>query len=79
MDDPDRRPGGSNADEWAMFLDDHRNADGFLAVQIAEAIEEAERRGMMRAAEIARKWPEHDTAWTGIAIAIESAATEEGE
>lgn len=39
------RPAGSNADEWHMFLSEHKDALGYVAVQIAEAIEEAERRG----------------------------------
>lgn len=34
-----RRPKGSNADEWAMFLAEHKDAAPFVAVQIAEAIE----------------------------------------
>lgn len=39
------RPTGSNADEWNCFLSEHLNSTSFLAVQIAEAIEDAERRG----------------------------------
>ena len=40
-----QRPIGSNADEWHLFLSEHNGLLGYLAVQIAEAIEEAERRG----------------------------------
>ena len=48
-----RRPAGSNADEWHLFLCeylcDRPNGAGdglaFIAVQIAEAIDEAKRRG----------------------------------
>lgn len=36
-----KRPTGSNADEWALFLSEHHGATEFLAVQIAEAIEQA--------------------------------------
>lgn len=45
MTDPFQRPMGSNADEWAAFLET-RGTDsiGFLAVQIAEAIEENVKR-----------------------------------
>lgn len=42
---PAQRPLGSNADEWHLFLDEYKDALGFLAVQIAEAIDEAEYRG----------------------------------
>ena len=42
---PIMRPTGSNADEWNCFLSEHLNSTSFLAVQIAEAIEDAERRG----------------------------------
>lgn len=35
------RPFGSNADEWALFLEEHHEARPFVAVQIATAIEEA--------------------------------------
>ena len=48
---PSQRPLGSNADEWHLFLDENKDALGFLAVQIAEAIEEAERRGGGKALE----------------------------
>lgn len=34
-----KRPKGSNADEWAMFLEEHKDATPFLAVQIAEALD----------------------------------------
>lgn len=34
------RPAGSNADEWALFLSEHRDATEFVAVQIAEAIDD---------------------------------------
>ena len=89
MDDADSRPNGSNADEWALFLDGHRGADGFCAVQIAEAIEEAEQRGMARAAGIARgqiiaegsedRWYRgHTCACKGIARTIETDAKAKG-
>lgn len=39
------RPLGSNADEWNLFVLENKDATEFLAVQIAEAIDEAERRG----------------------------------
>lgn len=42
------RPTGSNADEWNLFLVEHKDALPFLAVQIAEAIEDAERRAPSR-------------------------------
>ena len=35
------RPQGSNADEWALFLSEHKGAAEYVAVQIAEAIEAA--------------------------------------
>lgn len=41
---PAPRPLGSNADEWHLFLDENKEALAFLAVQIAEAIDEAEAR-----------------------------------
>lgn len=43
---PAQRPLGSNADEWHLFLDDNKDALPYLAVQIAEAIEDAERRAV---------------------------------
>lgn len=42
---PAQRPLGSNADEWALFLSENIDAIPYLAVQIAEAIEQAEPRG----------------------------------
>lgn len=42
--DPSRRPEDSNADHWALFLKEHKDATSYLAVQIAEAIDAAERR-----------------------------------
>lgn len=40
------RPEGSNADEWNVFLEEYTgHGNSFIAVQIAEAIEDAERRG----------------------------------
>lgn len=51
------RPRGSNADEWALFLSEWPNADGFVAVQIAEAIECAERDACERAID-RMGWPE---------------------
>ena len=42
---PAQRPLGSNADEWNLFLSENREATAYLAVQVAEAIEEAETRG----------------------------------
>lgn len=53
------RPAGSNADEWAVLLEEYDGSRGFVAVQIAEAIEEAERNACERA--IARMgWAEID-------------------
>jgi predicted alternative tryptophan synthase beta-subunit len=46
---PAQRPLGSNADEWHLFLAENKDAPGYLAVQIAEAIEQAERRGPVAA------------------------------
>lgn len=50
--DTGRRPAGSNADEWHLFLTEYCcnrpnqvNGMTYMAVQIAEAIEAAERRG----------------------------------
>lgn len=47
-----RRPHGSNADEWHLFLSEHldnransSSALSFIAVQIAEALDEAQERG----------------------------------
>jgi len=42
---PAQRPLGSNADEWNLFVSENKNETGYLAVQIATAIEEAEARG----------------------------------
>lgn len=39
--DTARRPKGSNADEWHLFLAENRDALPYVAVQIAEAIDEA--------------------------------------
>jgi hypothetical protein len=46
------RPTGSNADEWHLFLSEYLDNRAtspsgltFMAVQIAEAIDDAERRG----------------------------------
>ena len=41
------RPAGSNADEWCLFLSEH--SPEYAAVQIAEAIEQAEREACERA------------------------------
>lgn len=41
----DRRPTGSNADEWNLFLDQHKDAPEFVAVQIAEALDKAKGLG----------------------------------
>ena len=43
-----RRPETNNADEWAVFLSEYSDAIGYLAVQIAEAIDVAEGRGCER-------------------------------
>jgi hypothetical protein len=52
-----KRPTGNNADEWHVFLTEYPNALPFYAVQIAEAIDDAERNALERA--IARMgWPE---------------------
>ncbi len=42
---PAQRPLGSNADEWLLFLTENKDALSYLAVQIAEAIDEAQRTG----------------------------------
>jgi hypothetical protein len=42
-----KRPRTANADEWHLFLRQHRTNPNFLAVQIAEAIE-AERERCAR-------------------------------
>ncbi len=39
--DENARPTGSNADEWRLFLAEHKGALDFVAVQIVEAIEAA--------------------------------------
>jgi hypothetical protein len=44
MYDPMHRPASSNADEWALFVSEHLDSPGFLAVQIAEAIDGAVKR-----------------------------------
>lgn len=49
---PAQRPIGSNADEWHLFLTENTDALAYLAVQIAEAIEDAERRGREQAKRI---------------------------
>lgn len=36
---PAQRPLGSNADEWHLFLSEHKDALPFVAVQIAEALD----------------------------------------
>lgn len=45
---PAQRPLASNADEWNLFVSENKDETGYLAVQIAEAIEEAELRGYAR-------------------------------
>ena len=45
---PAQRPLASNADEWNLFVSENKDETGYLAVQIAEAIEEAELRGYVR-------------------------------
>jgi hypothetical protein len=45
LNGPAQRPLGSNADEWNLFVSENKDATAYLAVQIAEAIEEAEARG----------------------------------
>ena len=46
---PAQRPLGSNADEWHLFLSENKECNaGYFAVQIAEAIDEAEQRGYAR-------------------------------
>lgn len=52
---PAQRPLGSNADEWHMFLSENADAMPYLAVQIAEAIEDAERRGRAQVDAIAAR------------------------
>lgn len=55
--DGSKRPAGNNADEWHLFLDEHKDALPFLAVQIAEAIDDAERQALERAID-RMGWPE---------------------
>jgi hypothetical protein len=43
---PASRPLGSNADEWNLFIAENKDETGYLAVQVAVAIEEAEARGI---------------------------------
>ena len=45
LNGPAQRPLGSNADEWHLFVDENKGSAAYLSVQIAEAIDEAERRG----------------------------------
>ena len=45
LNGPAHRPLGSNADEWNLFVSENKDETTYLAVQIAEAIEEAEARG----------------------------------
>ena len=45
LEGPGQRRLGSNADEWNLFVDENKDNSAYLAVQIAEAIDEAERRG----------------------------------
>lgn len=52
---PAQRPIGSNADEWNLFLEEHKGESAFLAVQIAEAIDEAEARSAAANGQIAAK------------------------
>src|SRR5690606_27629603 len=51
------RPAGNNADEWAVFLSEYEGAISYVAVQIAEAIDDAERRACEQAIE-RMGWPE---------------------
>lgn len=50
------RPAGNNADEWAVFLEEY-GATSYAAVQIAEAIDDAEKTGAARAVD-RMGWPE---------------------
>jgi hypothetical protein len=46
----EKRPDGSNADQWNLCLEDWTDKSGghpYVAVQIAEAIDDAERRGAL--------------------------------
>jgi hypothetical protein len=45
LNGPAQRPLGSNADEWNLFVSENKESSAYLAVQISEAIEEAESRG----------------------------------
>ncbi len=45
LNGPAQRPLGSNADEWHLFVEENKDSSTYLAVQIAEAIDDAERRG----------------------------------
>ena len=45
LNGPAERPLGSDADEWNLFVSENADSPAYLAVQIAEAIEQAEQRG----------------------------------
>lgn len=47
--DGSARPQGTNADEWNLFLVEHKDAVPYVAVQIAEAIEGHVEREAIRA------------------------------
>ena len=49
------RPAGSNADEWALFLEEFDNSPEYIAVQIAEAIDKAEADNARLTADLAAK------------------------
>lgn len=51
FDERFRRPKDSNADAWAVFLEEHDGARSYIAVQIAEAIDEQVAHARQKAAE----------------------------
>lgn len=58
LNGPAQRPLKSSADEWHLFVDENKDSPAHLAVQIAEAIDEAERRGA-RSALKESEWHRH--------------------
>lgn len=60
MTGPMKRPKGANADEWAAFLEEHKGATAFLAVQIVEAIEEQAASSNLEIAGWQYKRPTHE-------------------
>lgn len=50
LNGPAQRPLDSNADEWHLFVDENKDSAAYLAVQIAEAIDDARRSERERCA-----------------------------